>query len=65
MCGGQLFLIPYLSFEEEDCGSFLCMILNWMQLEKFSWGRNVYVTLKKEEENMEASCTLIIVMENG
>jgi hypothetical protein len=36
-----------------------------MSLEKFSWRRSVYVTLKKEEESMEASCILIIVMENG
>jgi hypothetical protein len=41
------------------------MILDWMSLEKFSWGRSVYATLKKDEESMEASCTLIIVMENG
>jgi len=36
-----------------------------MWLGKFYWGRNVYVTLKRKEENMETSCTLIIVMENG
>jgi hypothetical protein len=28
-------------------------------------GRSVYVTLKREEENMEVSCAFIIVMENG
>lgn len=36
-----------------------------MWLGKFYWGRNVYVALKRKEENMETSCTLIIVMENG
>ncbi len=44
---------------------FKIIILNQMWLGKFSWGRNVYVTLKRKEENMETSCTLIIVMENG
>jgi hypothetical protein len=53
-----------------DCGSFLwciryIMILNWMWLGEFSWARTMYVTLKREEENMEASCMFIIVMENG
>jgi hypothetical protein len=41
------------------------MILDWMWLGKFSWGISVYVTLKKEEENMEASRAFIIVMENN
>jgi hypothetical protein len=27
--------ISYLSFEEEDYGSFLCMILGWMWLGEF------------------------------
>ncbi len=36
-----------------------------MWLGKFSWGRNVYVALKRKKENMETSCTLIILMENG
>jgi hypothetical protein len=36
-----------------DCESFpwsirKIMILNWMWLRKFSWGRSVYATLKKE-----------------
>jgi hypothetical protein len=35
-----------------------------MWLGKFSWGISVFVTLKKKEENMEANCTFIIVMEN-
>jgi hypothetical protein len=52
-----------------DCGSFPwsmgdIMILNWMWLEEFSWGRSVYVTLKRDDESMETSCTSIIVMEN-
>jgi hypothetical protein len=51
---------------EGDCGSFLwsigdVMILNWMWLR----GRNVYVTLKKENESMEANNTFVIIMENG
>jgi hypothetical protein len=41
------------------------MILNWMWLRDFSWGRNVYVTLEKKEENMEVECIPIITMENG
>jgi hypothetical protein len=36
-----------------------------MWLGKLSWGRNVYVTLERNEENMEIKCTLIIAMENG
>ncbi len=32
LCGEYVFCVPYLSFEEEDCGSFFCMILNWMWL---------------------------------
>jgi hypothetical protein len=31
------------------------MILDWMWLKEFFGGRNVYVTLKREEKNMEAS----------
>jgi hypothetical protein len=30
LCGEYSFWVPYLFFEEEDCGSFFCMILNWM-----------------------------------
>jgi hypothetical protein len=41
------------------------MILNWMWLKKLFRGRNVYVTLKRQEENIKASCPFIIVMENG
>jgi hypothetical protein len=41
------------------------MILDWMWLGEFSWGRSLYVTLKIEVENMEISCLLIIAMENG
>jgi hypothetical protein len=40
-----------------DYGSFPCIkkiiILSWMWLGEFSRGRSVYVTLEKEEENME------------
>jgi hypothetical protein len=28
LCGDYLSWVPYLSFEEEDCASFLCMILD-------------------------------------
>jgi hypothetical protein len=65
LCGEYPYWVPYLSFEEEDCESFFCMILHWMWLGRFFWGRSVYVTLKRKEINMEASCTFIIVMENG
>jgi hypothetical protein len=41
------------------------MILDWMWLRKFSWGRSVFLTLEIEVENMEVSCTLILAMENG
>jgi hypothetical protein len=64
LCGEYPSWISYLSFEEEDCGSFLCMILGWMWLKKvFFKGKNVYVTLNKNEESMETRCTFI-VMEN-
>jgi len=38
-----------------DCGSFPSsmgniMILNWMWLREFSWGRNVYATLKEKNK---------------
>jgi hypothetical protein len=54
---------------KKDCGSFhqgifKITILDWMWLGKFSWGISVYVTLKKKDEDMETSCTFIIVMEN-
>jgi hypothetical protein len=38
--GEYIFWVLYLFFEEEDCGSFLCMILYWMWLRKFSWVKN-------------------------
>jgi hypothetical protein len=60
MCGGQLSLVPY-SFLEGKGG--YKMILDWMWLGEFSYGRNVYMTLEKE--SMEVECTLIIAMENG
>jgi len=50
LCGEFFFCVPYLSFEKEDCGSFFFMILNWMWLGEFSWGRSVYVTLKRERK---------------
>jgi hypothetical protein len=40
------------------------MILDWMWLEEFSWGNNVYVTLEMEVEIVEVSCTLILATEN-
>jgi hypothetical protein len=40
------------------------MILDWTWLGEFSWGRNVYVTLKIEE-SMEVECIPILLMENG
>ncbi len=44
-----------------DYGSFPCiqniMILDWMWLGGFSSGKSVYVTLKREETNMETNCT--------
>jgi hypothetical protein len=48
------------------CGSFLHIrYYYYMWLGKLSWGRNVYVTLERQEENMEIKCTLIIAMENS
>jgi hypothetical protein len=41
------------------------IILDWMWLEYFSWGRNVYVTWEREEESMEVECIPIIAMQNG
>jgi len=53
---------------KRDCGSFPCIlniiIIVWMWLEEFFWGRNVYVTLKRKEENIEIECTFFIAMEN-
>ncbi len=65
LCGEYPFQVPYLFFKAEDCVSFLCMILDWMWLGEFSWGRSVYVTLEIEVESMEVFCTLILAMENG
>jgi hypothetical protein len=39
------------------------MILDWMWLREFSWGRNMCV--QGEEKNMEKYCTWCYVMENG
>jgi len=50
LCGEYPSWVPFLSFEEEDCESFLCMILNWMWFKKLSWRRSVYVTLKRKEK---------------
>jgi len=58
------FLVPCLSFEKNDYGLLFCMILDWMWLEEFSWGKNVYVTLKIEVDSVEVFCTLILAMEN-
>jgi len=55
--------IPYLSFKDENCASFLCMIIDWMWLQQFYWGRIVCVW--GEEKNMEEYCTWHYVMENG
>jgi hypothetical protein len=41
------------------------MILYWMWIGEFSSRRSVYVTLEKEEENMQVKCTFIIAMKNG
>jgi hypothetical protein len=30
LCGEYPSWFPYLSFEEEDCGSFLYMIIDWL-----------------------------------
>jgi hypothetical protein len=65
LCGEYPSQVCYLSFEEENFGLFFYMILEWMWLKEFSWGRNVYVTLETEVESMEVSCTLILAMENG
>ncbi len=64
LCGEYPSWVLYLSFGEEDCRSFLCMILDWMWLGEFFWGRNVCI-LKIEMESMEVPCTLILAMENG
>ncbi len=49
-----------------DCGSFPCIqYYDWMSLEQFSWGRNVYVTWERKENSMEVECIPIIAMKNG
>jgi hypothetical protein len=65
LCSEYISWVPYLSFEEEDCDPFLCMILDWMWLGEFSLGRSVYVTLEIDVESMEVFYILILVMENG
>ncbi len=65
MCGEYFSWVPSLSFEEEVCESFLCMILNWIWLGEFSLRINVYVTLEIDVESMKVFYTLILVMENG
>ncbi len=49
LCGEYLSWVPYLSFEEEYCASFLCMILYWMWLRECSWGRSVCVCEEKRK----------------
>jgi hypothetical protein len=51
LCGECPSWVPYLSFEEEDCEPFLCMILDWMWLSEFFGGRNVCVKRKKKTWN--------------
>jgi hypothetical protein len=63
LCGEYPSWVPYLSFEKEDCASFLCMILDWMWLKEFFQGKNVCV--RREERNMEEYCIWCYVMENG
>ncbi len=53
LCGEYPSWVLYLSFKEEDCGSFFCIILIWMWRGKFFWVRSVYVTLEIVVENME------------
>jgi hypothetical protein len=65
LCGEYFSWVLYLSFEEEVCESFFCMILDWMWLGEFFLGINVYVTLEINVESMEVSYTLILAMENG
>ncbi len=35
LCGEYPSWVLYLFLKEEDCGSFLCMIIDWMWLRKF------------------------------
>jgi len=49
---------------KKDCGSFPSF-QDWIWFGKFSWGKNVYVTLEKEKKSMEVKCIFIIAMENG
>jgi hypothetical protein len=65
LCNEYFYWVLYLPFEEENYPSFLCMIIDWMWLGEFSWGRSVYVTLKIRVESMKVSCILILAMENG
>jgi len=39
--------IPCLSFKDENCTSFLCMIIYWMWLQQLYWGRTVCVCEEK------------------
>ncbi len=41
------------------------MILYWMWIGEFFSRISVYMTLEKEEENMQVEYTFIIAMENG
>jgi hypothetical protein len=41
------------------------MILDWMRLREFSSGKGVYVRLNIKVENVEISCVLILIIENG
>jgi hypothetical protein len=65
LCGEYPYWVPYLSFEEEDCAWFLYMILDYMWLQEYYWGRSVCMTLKIEVESIKVSCTLIVAMKNG
>jgi len=55
LCGEYVSWVLYLSFKEEYCGLFFCIVLVWRWLGQFFWGRSVYVPLKIEVENMEIS----------
>jgi hypothetical protein len=46
LCGEFFFWVPCLSFEKNDYGSLFCMILDWMWLEEFSWGKKCVCDIK-------------------
>ncbi len=52
-----------LGVSEEDLGGLFLGILDGIESKSLLRGREVYVTLERKENNIEANCILIFAME--